>query len=90
LSESSTACFDSIKPKPLKLGKFTICPNHKLGKGSFSTVFLCEDANGNKAAVKILNKHSKNSEHIAKFQKAEVKILKKLKHPNIVGFLGSF
>jgi hypothetical protein len=40
--------------------------------------------------VKILNKHTKNSEHIIKVAKAEVKMTKKIKHPNIVGLLGSF
>ena len=89
LGDSSTACFDSTKPKEMKLDNYTICPDVLLGTGSFSSVYLCKNGE-NKAAVKVLNKNRKKSDHIIKVAKAEVKIIRKLKHPNIVGFLGSY
>lgn len=89
LSES-TACINEPKPKEVMLGDYTICPDSLLGTGAFSTVYLCTDKNNNKAAVKILSKNSKRSSQIIKVAKAEVKIVKKLKHPNIVGLVGSY
>ena len=52
---------------------------------------MCRDEKGQCAAVKVLKKRGKKSDNtIIKVAKAEAKIIKKLKHPNIVGYLGSF
>ena len=52
---------------------------------------MCRDDLGNRAAVKILKKRGKKSDNtIIKVAKAEAKVIRKLKHPNIVGYIGSF
>lgn len=61
-----------------------------MGTGSFSSVYLCKKDDNSRAAVKVLNKNTKKSEHIIKVAKAEVRIIRKLKHQNIVGYLGSY
>lgn len=73
----------------MKLDNYTICPDVLLGKGSFSEVYLCKNGDS-KAAVKILNKNKNKTEHVVKVSRAEVKIIRRLKHPNIVGYLGSY
>ena len=86
-----TTYIDESKPKQVKLDKYTICPEELLGSGSFASVYMCRDEKGQCAAVKVLKKRGKKSDNtIIKVAKAEAKIIKKLKHPNIVGYLGSF
>jgi len=58
----------------------------ELGKGAFSIVKLgINKKNGDKVAVKIIDKSQCTAESDEKRLKTEVEILKKVKHPNIVG-----
>lgn len=59
LGESTTAHIDESKPREIKLDNYTVCPDMLLGKGSFSSVYLCFGDDGKKAAVKILSKQNK-------------------------------
>ena len=61
LSDSSTYV-DESKPKNLKIDQYTVCPEEVLGHGSFSTVYMCKDEQGNKCAVKILKKRGKKTD----------------------------
>ena len=69
-SIESTAIIDESKPKEIELGAYIIRKNHRLGCGSYSKVFLCEDKCGKKAAVKVLNKIGEKSSHIINVAKA--------------------
>ncbi|XP_022747277.1 serine/threonine-protein kinase CTR1-like [Durio zibethinus] len=59
----------------------------KIGAGSFGTVHRAE-WNGSDVAVKILMEQDLHAEHIKEFL-SEVAIMKRLRHPNIVLFMGA-
>ena len=71
------------KKTPQKLGEYTLC--NKLGQGTFGKVVLgIHDLTGEKVAIKILDKEKilKNSDK--KRLEREIKILKIMRHNNIV------
>lgn len=47
---------DEDKKKNIKLGEYLICFDKPIGKGAFSSVYLCEGPNKKIAAVKIISK----------------------------------
>ena len=53
----------------MRMGSYTIMKDKKLGSGSYSKVFLCQDKNKKKAAVKIMSKNGKKSLEIIKVAK---------------------
>ncbi|CAI0410676.1 unnamed protein product [Linum tenue] len=59
----------------------------KIGEGSFGTVHRAE-WRGSEVAVKILAEQDFHPEHLKEFL-AEVAIMKRLRHPNIVLFMGA-
>ncbi|XP_058204990.1 serine/threonine-protein kinase CTR1-like [Rhododendron vialii] len=59
----------------------------KIGSGSFGTVHLAE-WRGSDVAVKILMEQDFDTEHFEEFQ-TEVSIMERLRHPNIVLFMGA-
>ena len=67
-TESTNALNDSLA-KSMRIGSYTIMKDKKLGSGSYSKVFLCQDKNKKKAAVKIMSKNGKKSVEIIKVAK---------------------
>nr|XP_034909377.1 serine/threonine-protein kinase CTR1-like [Populus alba] len=59
----------------------------RIGAGSFGTVH-CADWHGSDVAVKILMEQDFHAEHFKEFLR-EVAIMKRLRHPNIVLFMGA-
>lgn len=68
-STLSTTVVKESQPKDVKLGEYSIRKNKKLGSGAYSAVYLCENKNGKKAAVKILNKNASKSTEIIRVAK---------------------
>ena len=61
-----------------------------IGKGSFGEVFLAtSNATGEEVCIKEVNLRGLSSKDV-KFSMAEVAVLKKLQHPNIIAYRGSF
>lgn len=56
-----------------------------MAEGGFAVVYLATDANEKEYAVKVMNG---SSPEVVKEIEREVKILKALKHPNIMPVLG--
>lgn len=56
-----------------------------LGKGAYGEVFQAKDKNsGELVAIKIYDKYQMNQAHRLKSISSEIKILKKLDHPNLI------
>eukprot|EP01117_Protostelium_nocturnum_P012262 TRINITY_DN450_c1_g1_i1.p1 TRINITY_DN450_c1_g1~~TRINITY_DN450_c1_g1_i1.p1 ORF type:complete len:348 (-),score=97.94 TRINITY_DN450_c1_g1_i1:158-1051(-) len=63
----------------------------ELGKGAFSVVHLAiNKKTGENCAVKIIDKTVANAEADERRLKNEVEILKKVKHPNVIGLIDIF
>ncbi|PXF47930.1 CBL-interacting serine/threonine-protein kinase 26 [Gracilariopsis chorda] len=60
----------------------------QLGVGMFSKVMLAvDDDTGSQYAVKVMRKDSLEDMEMAKYARREAAVLRKLSHPNIVGFV---
>ena len=80
-----------------KVGNFKIFQDIPLGSGSYAKVYLSSDYNTNEVSVsdtfyaaKIINKKIIDPKKFSYFEEkviSEIKILKKLNHPNIVNLL---
>lgn len=65
------------------------CFNYQafLGKGSFSNVYAgFDENNGNIVAIKVINNRLLLDDYISKSLQAEIAIMQKLSHPNLVKF----
>ena len=60
-----------------------------LGKGSFGEARLCQNARGDKAAVKLVNVGAMKAED-RKAAQMEVSLMAQLSHPNIVRYFANF
>jgi serine/threonine-protein kinase len=60
----------------------------ELGRGGMATVYLARDAAGRQVAVKVLRPELRPIAGGARFRR-EIEILRRLRHPNIVGLLES-
>lgn len=77
---------ETVNPKvPPKYNKIK-----SIGKGSFGEVFLAtSNSTGETVCIKEVNLRGLSSKDV-KFSMAEVAVLKKLQHPNIIAYRGSF
>ena len=70
------------EPLPKRIGSYR--PVQKLGEGGMGSVYLVEDQNGQRVALKTLNKElAKDPEGRARFAR-EARAASELQHPNIV------
>ena len=69
-----------LNPADIKLGK-------ELGRGAYGTVFAAT-LRGQNVAVKKLNSQNIDDKKLADFKK-EVEIMSKLRHPNVLLFMGA-
>ncbi|XP_052198844.1 serine/threonine-protein kinase CTR1-like isoform X2 [Diospyros lotus] len=79
--------FSDLSEEDLEISWSELILKKKIGSGSFGTVHLAE-WRGSDVAVKILIEQDFHAEHFREFLR-EVAIMKSLRHPNIVLFMGA-
>ena len=72
------------------LDEWNFASRVQIGRGGCGTVFRCEQDNGQKLAVKIIQKNSVTNFYVWQRIMMEIEIMKMLDHPNIVKFVDAF